>query len=323
MKSIPKYETNIDSVSIKTNSITKQLNSEKLTDLINHLQNNPSETDIKKNKGNDLLEYFPNDFYIKKNKINDFLYEYKFYKSRQLLMSVESGVNGSRFGNTTYYLEFNFYGLKSYNDKNDIKSLSILKYIVSYFFDKQITFQLSELDVAIDVSNIKSNQLFVMRKAITFKNKINPLKPYINYKDNYAVTDTYYIEKKNNDMRGYIYNKTKKEYEVRNNIMMDEIVRFEVKLQKRLRNNYSVEFISKQLNMYQVYFFSTEKECKNHKKMYIKNNLIMDYKLRTALTRVHKLSFDVSVIDNFIKDVLTNNRTDKEEALLPTILDFM
>ena len=281
------YETFIDSISLKTNTLTSDLNSAKLKGLI----------DLLKARG----------YFIETKKINDFQFMYKIYKASKTLLSIQSGINGNNRNNSiTYYLELSFCGLQSYNIEKDEYSVDLLNYITNYWLNEGVTFELSELDICLDISNIETKQLFIMRKHIPSDRKINPLEPWFDYKNN-SLTDTYYIEKQNNSMRSYIYNKTNKEYEIHNNILDENIVRFEVKIKKRfrlLKDNNLVKFISKQLALYQIYIFNTEAECNKFKRTYISNGLTESYLLKKGLVDKKRLYFDINMVEKFITETV-------------------
>jgi hypothetical protein len=282
------YNTYIDSISLKINTPATTCNSDILKQITTLL--------------------IDNKFATSKDQYQFVLFT-KVYKGNKQLMSIKSGTDGGgKYRDTTYYLELSFYGLKSYNRDRDRDSLKLIYLICKYLVLKKIPYDLSELDIAIDIEDISSEELFVIRSHIPFKSKNNPLEPYINFKDNYKKTDTYYIEKQNSDMRSYIYNKTVKEFETQSNVMDKQITRFEIKIGKRFlklkdKSNL-IGFIKKQSKFYKIIYFENIDNCINSKQLYIENNLCNSYKLKQKLSTGIELKYDMDLISKFIYTVI-------------------
>ena len=163
-----------------------------------------------------------------------------------------------------YYINISFYGLMRYDKIKDDASRLLVRTITAYLNTNNIDFQLTELDIAMDIKSHPDNIL-----AICTKRTAN-----VNYYDlgDYTVDNnkiqnndgTYYIEKfesfkqkKNAMSRAYLYDKRRKERDKFTRDIGFDLTRFELKLQKRyfVKNEYTGSSMYRAMQKYtQLYF---------------------------------------------------------------------
>lgn len=161
-----------------------------------------------------------------------------------------------------YYINIKFAGLKRYNKLVDDASYDFLLRVCAYLNTRKIAFDLTELDVCIDMQCQFKNVLSVciQKSPKTKYYGLNEIQPFR--------TTSYLemIEKEKLDravLRAYTYDKAYKEK------LPYPLTRFEVKLQPKYFNKhgFDIESIEKVLNRYCVmYFEDIETKYKKIKK---------------------------------------------------------
>ena len=180
-----------------------------------------------------------------------------------------------------FFFCIEFAGLKRYNNKIDDISGKCLKRVVAYLNTNSIRFDISSLDIYVDLfTKINYTYAFCNKKAAGVKYySVNDRQPYLS---------THYIEKFNNThnrvmKRAYLYDKSFKE----NNINCN-ITRFELKLQSNFFNRHSFiqGVLKKELDRYHILYFLTLKEKRS----------VLDYYAQYEHTirrrDLHKLGLD-------------------------------
>jgi hypothetical protein len=273
----PEYKTYIDTISIKINTLTTTANNNYLKLLLNFYNYNG-------------LVFYKNEKY------NDFEQTYTLYNNKQGILKLRQGTNGSKDFNPTYYIALEFYGLKSYDDKNDKESLTILKTTTSYLKENNIAYSVNTIDVAVDFININIYNILTLKTKA--RQKLNPLEQKFN-------TTIYFYK------NCYVYNKNDKELEVRDNIIVEDITRLEIKLDKikfkdngTNHNSLLLTYIEIELNKYNIMYFRNEDDCYDSKMMYFNTGMKMSYKLKQFNTKAYKIKIDFIRIKHFIDTFL-------------------
>lgn len=165
-----------------------------------------------------------------------------------------------------YYLAISFFGMKRYDEKIDEKSMLLLKNIVAYLNTNNVSFSLTQLDIAVDIKQNTNNLLAVCinRKAKTQYHQLGTFDSFgKNIQTNsgtFEIEKFESIQKQNNVMkRAYLYDKRKKEIIKANNDMGFELSRFEVSFQNRffLQNEVSVNSFLQALKDYKLFYFES------------------------------------------------------------------
>ena len=180
-----------------------------------------------------------------------------------------------------FFISIEFAGLKRYNNKIDEISNNCLKRVVAYLNTNSIRFDISSLDIYVDLfTKINYTYAFCNKKAAGVKYySVNDRQPYLS---------THYIEKFNNThnrvmKRAYLYDKSFKE-----NNFNCYITWFELLLQSNFFNRHSFiqGVLKKELDRYHILYFLTLKEKRS----------VLDYYAQYEHTirrrDLHKLGLD-------------------------------
>ena len=217
-----------------------------------------------------------------------------------------------------YYININFYGLKRYNTKKDKASLYLVRTITAFLNTYHIDFQLTELDIAMDVESKMDNILAV---CISRSPNVNYYQLGDTDQDKNVIQEnrgTYYMEnfqslkqKKNAMSRAYLYDKREKELSKYGRDIGFEITRYEVKLQKRwfVKNEFGIMPIYKALQKYAILEFKDInqkeqliKKLNNVKKSRQRRKLIDDaVKSNNAVLHTQKMNN----VGSFLREIDT------------------
>jgi len=230
--------------------------------------------------------------------------EHRIYCNNRTVLSFITG-----YSHNNYFIKIKFAGLKTYDVAVDDTSLNYLYVIVAYLNTKGFSWNLAELDIAIDIPYVNFDNLLAIctSKTATQYHILGEIQRYDG--------ETTYIEQFNTEhskntaiKRSYLYNKTLKEQNVHNHILGFNLQRFEVKLQAPYftRYGFDIDMIIKTLDKYHLLYFNNIDE---------KNALIIRYNnhrsgikqreiQRWQLDR-YRLYYDVNHIHHFIHMLTT------------------
>lgn len=180
--------------------------------------------------------------------------EHKLYCNNRIVFVIQTG-----FSHGVFFVKIRFAGLATYDSVVDNTSINYLWAVVAYINTNKLLFNLSELDIAIDVSNVEFDQLLPICTSKTSGTLYFGLQEQQRYSN-----ETHYVEKFKNksemDMatkRAYLYDKTLKEWNEHKNDIGYQVNRFEVKLQANFFNRYGLDIVAIEsaLNKYHFLYF--------------------------------------------------------------------
>ena len=222
--------------------------------------NNNQQQEVMYNIINALLSSYNLQIRYNTNRFKKGLLIHSVYTAGKKILELKSGSYSKRFnkeskGLIIYYITIEFAGLKRYNNKIDDISGKCLKRVVAYLNTNSIRFDISALDIYVDLfTKIDYTYAFCNKKAAGVK--------YYSIYDRQPYSSTHYIENFNNThnrvmKRAYLYDKSLKESSINCNI-----TRFELKLQSNFFNRYNFQLgtLNKELDRYHILYFSTQQE---------------------------------------------------------------
>ena len=222
--------------------------------------NNNQQQEVMYNIINALLSSYNLQIRYNTNRFKKGLLIHSVYTAGKKILELKSGSYSKRFnkeskGLIIYYITIEFAGLKRYNNKIDDISGKCLKRVVAYLNTNSIRFDISALDIYVDLfTKIDYTYTFCNKKAAGVK--------YYSIYDRQPYSSTHYIENFNNThnrvmKRAYLYDKSLKESSINCNI-----TRFELKLQSNFFNRYNFQLgtLNKELDRYHILYFSTQQE---------------------------------------------------------------
>ncbi len=235
-----------------------------------------------------------------------------------------------------FYINISFYGLQRYNKINEDASLLLIRTIIAFLNTNNISFMLTELDIAMDMKFSIDNILAVC---------INR-SPNIHY---YELGETntsgekiqkdegsYYIEryqskkqKKNAMSRAYLYDKRRKELLKYKRDIGFELTRFEVKFQKRwfVKNKFGVIPIYKALQKYAVLEFKDTKqkgqliEKLNRAKKAKQRRKLIDDAIEANIAVLHTQK--MNHVGRFLREIATIKLDSKGEFVFTKHEDYI
>jgi len=228
--------------------------------------------------------------------------KYKNYMIKKVMhnkkvLTIKSCYDGE---NNEYYIHIRFAGLTNYRDEDNI-SFNLLIEITTLLKNKNIPFEIREIDIALDVyCNYKNVVMLCTKKT--------PKTKYYTLNEKQPFKTTRYLEKatRNSKIRSYTYCKTTKE-----NLNKD-ITRNEIKFKRQClkdckTSNELIEVITKNINRYKVLYFRTLEE-----KQYLLNKLGTETSINKRVQKKYKiyryeLTFDIEYIEMFINELYIQN----------------
>ena len=175
--------------------------------------------------------------------------------ARTMVLEFTTGAYKDIYKETIYYITIELAGLKQYNKNDKIRYDCLIK-LVEYFNTRIIRFEITGVDIAVDMEcPFINTYAFCNMKSAGKKNyyKVNELQPYLT---------TLYIEKYNKThhnvmKRAQIYDKPVKDEHI-----TYPLTRFELKLQTPFFNRHQFEsgLLQEQLDKYHILYFPTIQE---------------------------------------------------------------
>ncbi len=225
---------------------------------------------------------------------------HKIYCNGRTVVSFQTG-----YSHNNFFIKIIFAGLQTYDIQVDMTSSNYLWVIVAYINTRQLRWDLSELDIAIDVPHVKFENLLAICTSHTSRTKYHILGEVQRYDGQTTYIEKFETEDAKNTAikRSYIYYKTLKEQVVHNNILGFSLQRYEIKFQSPYFNKYGfdIDMMKNTLNMYHLMYFDDIAD---------KNVLIDRYNNYQSTVRKReidrwgfdkfRLNHDMDYINNFI-----------------------
>lgn len=201
----------------------------------------------------------------------------------------------------SYYLSITVAGLKSYDTKIDTLRLDTLLDICTYCNTYKISFDIKQLDIALDMDTKLENILSLCTKRI-------PKRNYYQANEEQKYPTTRYIEKDKSNVIGtqkaVQYDKAKKE----NNVTIGEVTRFEVSLKSRFfRHRQMITgAIEKALNRYDILYIPQKRKQQALRDAYDSFSVLRKRELnKLNLDEYERCFFDIATIRKFINILFT------------------
>jgi hypothetical protein len=235
-----------------------------------------------------------------------YIIKYDVYFGGTIIFTIHSGFTSKADSLTgesegLYYIRIRFAGLKSHIQKQDEASFNALMTICAFLNTTSTRFRMVELDVAIDTFCSFDNILAICvnKSGKTTYNEIG-------HKQYYKGIPTSYIEKYGNEqdannavVRSYVYDKSEKE-----GLVGFTITRFELKLQNRLKYDFSEKSIMEAMNRYYVMYFESHDKKRQYCSV-LKNFRITQDEIEIFGLKKFRLFADENVVKEFIRVVNT------------------
>lgn len=228
--------------------------------------------------------------------------EYKY----NLIATIDKGCFSYRKINkekakTVWYLTIKLAGLKRYEVSIDTASTNCLLVICSYLNTDKLAFNVTQLDVAIDISTKFENVLALCTNR-------SPTTKYHKSNEEQKYPTTTYIEKFKNEqqqkeavLRATLYDKTFK------HTLQSNITRFEISFQKKFfkNNKFDVGAIYYEFQRYHLLYLPNKKKKQEIMDKYDSMEIMRQKEIRELHIESFRLHPDTQVLMNFILKLYT------------------
>lgn len=237
---------------------------------------------------------------------NFFIREYQVYANSVMIASVKAGSYSiknpvTKMVDTTYYTTIEFAGLCRYHEQLDLISNTTLFNVAAYLNSRNITFKITGLDIAIDMST-------PFDKVLALCTKRSPKTAYWRAGERQVYDETTYVEKipynklEQAVQRAYLYDKAVKEQ------LSYALTRFEVKLQPKFFNKNRTNIVNgimSALDRYHVMYVPSKKQKQHLIEQYNANPVLGQRGIKKLGLDKYRCYPDIAAVVAFINQLFT------------------